>query len=576
MKCPAVYSITGLFNIDISRHLIAPFDALQNDSVRSVTILKPVRGGGSMVADMWVPWLVANDPGPLMWNMQTDKIAEDHAETRAMPILENCIPTRELFPKDRNKKRKTEVIFSNGMPIYIQGPSIGNLQSKGIRYLINDELWIWKPGRLADAKARTADFEEIQSSTILNVSQAGVEDDDLDVEWGASLQHEWLITCLSCGHKMVAKWSNFRADGSRWGVVWDDDETTRDARGEWVMSRVLESVRFECEKCGHPHSDTPRTRQEWNRLGEYRVMNPGANPRNHGYHWISVIHRNMTKLVEKFLRAKDAFSRGSIEPLKEFFQKEMAESWSEMAAFDPGKQTAAVYDVKSDWPEEKHRFLTIDVQQEGEFYYVLRAWSDKEARRLDYGHLFSFDAIEQKQAEFGVPANHVAIDSGYRTREVYSYCCKNGWTAFKGESVEHFTHSVRRGKLKDFVRRSYSTPAKGDPEAGKRRQGQRFCKLVRWSNPAIKDRLKRLRDGKGVKWQHTQTKESEDELEYERQMRAEYPVIKKDVNGRRSRSWTCPSGNNHFFDCEALQVLMATLFDMLTDNLEDAVNVDSE
>lgn len=522
-----------------------------------------------MVADIWVPWLVVNDPGPLMWNMQTDKIADDHSETRAMPILEDCKPTRDLFPKDKNKKRKNEIIFSNGMPIYIQGPSIGNLQSKGIRYLINDEIWIWKEGRLADAKARTADFEEIQSSTILNVSQGGFENDDLDVEWKSSTQREWLINCLKCGHKMVVKWSNFRDDGSRWGIVWDDDETTRDERGEWKMSRVLESVRFECEKCGHVHADSPKTRQEWNRLGEYRVMNPSGNPRNHGYHWPSMIHRNFAKLVEKFLLAKDAFKRGSLEPLQEFFQKEMAEPWSEMAAFEPESQSKAVYEVNSDWEEEKVRFLTIDVQQESEFYWVVRAWGMKESRRLGFGRAFGYAELAKVAEEFKVQPNHVLIDSGYDTKEVYFQCCRYGWIALKGEDLEFFQHSIKRQGRTEYVRRSYSPLAKGDPEKGGRHQGQRFCKLIRWAGPAIKDRMQRLRDGKGAKWHNALIKSKEEELDYERQLRSEYRAFSRDKNGRRKRIWKCPSGNNHYFDCEAQQVLGATLFDVLIDTLED-------
>jgi len=528
-----------------------------------------------MLADMWVPWLIANDPGPLMWNMQTDTIATDHAETRAMPIFENCKPVRDLFPKDRSKKRKTEVIFANGMPVYIQGPSIGNLQSKGIRYLINDEIWIWKAGRLADALARTADFEEIQSSTVLNVSQGGFEDDDLDTAWKSSTQHEWLITCLKCNHQMVVKWSNYRKDGSRWGIVWDDDETTRDSRGNWIMSRVMDSVRFECETCGHVHSDSPRTRQEWNRLGDYKVINPDGNPRVHGYHWPSMIHRNFKKLVEKFLRSKEALKRGSLEPLQEFFQKEMAEPWSEMAAFEPETQQVVEYDIKSDWEDEKYRFLTVDKQIEGEFYYVVRAWGIHESRRLDYGRVYSWADLERIQKEFKIQPNHVGIDSGYDTKEVYWYCCKNGWIALKGEDDESFTHSIKRGKKMDYVRRSYAPVAKGDPEKGGKHQGSRFCKMIRWSNPTIKNRLKRLRDGRGARYVNAPIKSEADELEYERQMRAEYPTFIKDRYGRKKLIWKCPSGNNHYFDCEGEQVLFATLADVLIDSIDEGESVDS-
>ena len=101
-------------------------------------------------------------------------------------------------------------------------------------------------------------------------------------------------------------------------------------------------------------------------------MNPDANPRVQGYHWPSMIHRNMAKLVEKFLSAKDSFNRGSRDPLEQFFQKEMAEPWSHMTAFDPTVSRNAEYDIKSEWPGEKRRFMTVDCQIENEFYSIIR------------------------------------------------------------------------------------------------------------------------------------------------------------------------------------------------------------
>ena len=45
VEMPAVLTVQGKFNPSISRHLIEPFHALQNDKIRRVVILKPTRGG---------------------------------------------------------------------------------------------------------------------------------------------------------------------------------------------------------------------------------------------------------------------------------------------------------------------------------------------------------------------------------------------------------------------------------------------------------------------------------------------------------------------------------------------------
>lgn len=66
-----------------------------------------------------------------------------------------------------------------------------------------------------------------------------------------------------------------------------------------------------------------------------------------------------------------------------------------------------------------------------------------------------------------------------------------------------------------------------------------------------------------------QIKTDEEELEYERQVRSERPKIKKDAQGRPKRVWVQSIKDNHYFDCECEQVVMATICDVLIDTLED-------
>src|SRR5687767_6392684 len=57
---PSRLTRTGAFEVDRSRQFVAPFDALQNDRIREVNILAPVRDGKTLIADVWLPWLVVN------------------------------------------------------------------------------------------------------------------------------------------------------------------------------------------------------------------------------------------------------------------------------------------------------------------------------------------------------------------------------------------------------------------------------------------------------------------------------------------------------------------------------------
>src|SRR5690349_6427542 len=63
---PAVLTRHGHFEFADSRHFLPIFDALQDDHVRQVSIRKPVRGGGTLISDIWHVWTRGTDPGPAM------------------------------------------------------------------------------------------------------------------------------------------------------------------------------------------------------------------------------------------------------------------------------------------------------------------------------------------------------------------------------------------------------------------------------------------------------------------------------------------------------------------------------
>jgi hypothetical protein len=624
---PSVFTINGGFNVQLSRHLIEPFEALHDDQVRSVTVVAPPRSGKSMLSDVLLPSIVRRDPGPVGVFMQSDPIAEAHFRTRILPILRECPGIKEMFPQ-RFKWR--EVIFSNGMPLYVSGPSIGNLQARGIRYLICDEVWIWPEGRLREAQARTRDYDKIGTSKKLIISQGGYVDDALDQEFKAGDGREWMVHCFKCGKYQLPKWTANREDGSRWGIVYDTPKLGRDDRRALseLRGQILPTLRFECQHCGHGHpvDQCERTQTEWNRLGKYEAQfdhtksaekiaesqerpSPRPSPQGEGerkpakgeakpakgskskeqeqgeesqakacttnakvsFHYPGIITRSWVEMATDFLAAMDAYKRGAIEPLQTFFQKDLAESWGIDRTLQADPMTQEKFDVSVKWESEYVKLFTMDVQ-ETHYWGLVHAWAKNgDTRRLWYGRLYSEAELKAKQAEFGVKSHHCLIDSGEgrSAREIYAMCCRNGWIALKGEDEEYFLHNVARaGEKPNYVRRSTSVPSKGDPEMGTAAQGARFAHLIRWSNPAIKERLKRIIDGRGSKWIIPAGGDAKAEEEYRTQMRAEYKKLTiNPTTGRRTYVWVCPSGNNHAFDCSCEQVVGATLLKILPDDV---------
>lgn len=563
IELPSELTITGKFNPQISRHFLEIFDALADDRVRSVTLMKPVGSGGTLIADIWTCWAIANDPGAFLAVFQDDAAAKDDCEDRLNPMLDHCRPIQALLSGNRHFHRTQEVKFSNGMPLYVRGPSLGNLQARRIRYLHLEETWMWPAGLRQEALGRIKDWEEIKMSKVFDVSQGGSSDDDLDKTFRDGDQREWHVPCLSCGKYAPAIWGGKRADGTRWGIVWDDNERTRDKHGEFLLNEVLPTVRWECPACGHPHLDGERTKTEWTRLGKYLAQNPKAPPDQVSFHFDALIVRNWAKQVRNFIEAVKAFRMGIQEPLVKIVQKDRARSWSEV--FEPGERRTETFELSS-VPAGGEKCITIDTQSEGVFPAMVCQWEPGKAYRLWSGYLYSEAEIEAKQEEFKIPAVHVLIDSGWgsTTRDVYRMAIRHKWIVTKGSDQESFTHYLpRKGGGKVRVEKCFKS-FHGDPELGKKGQGRTYALGIRWSNPTIKSRLRKLID-RGRWLEPNCDPEDPDYKEYQEQMRSErLVVISNKTTGRPRRIWKA-FGANHYWDDACQQVLFATIKGLLPD-----------
>lgn len=579
-ELPPTLTIRGAFSVDSSRHFIASFDALKDERVRQVVVRKPLRGGGTLISDVWHCWTRATDPGPAMAIFQSDKIATDHATHRLIWMMTHCECIKSLLSFDRHQLKNSEITFADGLPLYVTGPGINNLQTRGIRYMSISEAWIKDVGKMIEnAEGRLGDFKRIHSSKIFFDSQAGEENDQLDLRFNEGNQAWWNVQCQRCGEFMPPVWTGHREDGTRWGMRWDE---IRDERGNWNVAKAVETLRFECKFCGHPHTDSPRLKSEWNRTGKYVELNPNASPEKKSFHWSAMITDIWGQLAEKYLMAINAYKLGVITPLIEFFQKYMAEPKSEASIHTViASVPTAKYEINSDWPSETHRFLTVDVQ-EIEFWYIVRAWSKTgESRRIEAGRCNNWTDIEDVQKKHKIQDTHVFIDSGYRAREVYSKCCQHGswaqyrgmflwygWHPTKGDPEKSFRH-VFKGK-KDHVYRSYAPMKTVDAELGTEYQGIRQCQLIIYSDPMMQERMD-FHLKKGL--MQSPSTDTEMDRIYKKHIGSEFKKAKKnEFTGKVEMVYVCPSGENHLRDCEKQQMLAATLAEILPDaDLEPAV-----
>ncbi len=579
---PAVLTKTGLFDVSGSRHFIGPFEALQSDRVREVSLMAPVRGGKTLIADIAAPWAIANDHAATLRVMQSDEVSASHSELRAMPTALSVRAILDILPSDRHKIREQEIIFTNGLPLIICGPSIGNLQSRGFKWVICDEPWLYKQGILGQAKARLGDFVRTASSKFLCISQGGVEDDDWDVQWQSGERNEWHIQCAACGHYMMPEWSAYRPDGTRWGIMFDAEKTER---GRYNVKKAIETLRFECEKCSHAHPDSPATRSAWNATGRYQVIGD-ANDTRKSFHWTAVIDFPWAELLEEWLTARRASAKGNFEPTIQFVQKRLARPKSEKTVHEGALNFARARITDEKWEAGVLRAVTIDRQEEDTYWVTGRQWASEsgESRRLLFRKCFSEADIKAAVDEVGpskadiniggalVRVALVLIDSGFNPKGdqgVYAMCAKNGWIAARGDpNASFFWHEDSRKTstdrtIRERTQKAYAPWTWCDPGKGTSEYGRRRAPYLRFAPHALTDHMQELID-RGLWIEPEGDSETDMGREYERQMSSEHRA--KRVNKTTLREeffWKCPSGNNHARDCGKMQVLIAQALEIL-------------
>ena len=547
--------VPGRFRSDHSPWLREPLEALTDPAVRVISILAAIQCGKTSVGELGMSYIIANLPGPALWLDQTDEDARDQAESRLHKLFDECAPVRALYPRDRHKKKTATIHFANGMTLWVLGAhNRTNLQRRSIRWLIGDETWRWPPGHMAEAEARVTAFGWL--GKCLFMSQAGEDGDDTQRKFETTDQREWTFACPKCAHRQPFLWAN---------VEWS--KSARNDDGEWDFGEVRRTASLRCANCNHYFDDSDRTRWELNSTGLFVPQNPAASPENVGFHWNSLCAMSWGRLAELYLRAKAAARQGDITLLQQFYQKRLAlpwressedyrleiertgyrkgELWEDEAAFDKnGRIVPGPYEP--DKVAAPLRILTVDVQMD-HFFAVVRSWSALGSSRLLHNNrLATFEDIGELQAQFAIHPNLVFLDAGHAAYEVYRNCSLHGWTALIGDKRPTFVHRTKDGRS---IHRFYS------PRRKIVLGSHGSCSVFYWSNLNCKDILARLR--RNQRPENGPTWEVPDDIDddYLAQMESEIR-IKDNAKWRWKQVGDRP---NHYWDCEAMQIVAATM-----------------
>lgn len=501
---PPSYAIQGRFDCSISRPLMPVFDAIQNPSVRRVRFRKPPRYGGSMIADISIPWIICNDPGPILWNWQSDDDAKAHMKQKAWPLWKSCAPFKALLPADRHDKTTTEIYFG---PFFLisQGANLNNLQGVGARWVFNDELWlpVWQD-LYQHAVYRTRDYERAGKDKIVDVSQCGNVGDVEDRNWKTGSRSQWGYRGND-GKLHPLLFGGKREDGSRWGLVWADD-ARKD--GRWNKARAVETARYVAKDTGQVWIDDPKTIAEWNRDGGYIQTNEHASPANLSFSVNALLNRTFASLVEEKIDAMELASRGDMSAMRDFKQKAETEPWEEvhLTVEISTKTTGFKYADYADgqpWEREAFRTMQMD-RQHGIGKDVPHRWvevrafaANGDSRQLWFGRLETKEACRDLQLKLRVPDRCVWQDGRFERNEVFKECAEYGWMAVFGSDQNTWTHYQNRpGQEPLKLTQPYSPIQATDLGNG------RMAHYLHFNETYMSDILHNLVSGRGVLWEH--------------------------------------------------------------------------
>jgi phage terminase large subunit GpA-like protein len=603
IRLDATSPIQGPYEISNSPQLLDPLRAFQDEDVRMVTTIGPNQGGRTQAMLGGVLWAIVNRPGPMQWNTSKDETAGELAEQKFWPSAKSCAAVVAKMPahgtglgEGRHRERKRSVIFSDGMPLKIQGCSPANLEEKSIMTQFNDECYQWPVGRLEIAHIR-CNVAYAWNYKVWNGSVAGISGDDIDMLFRSGTWKEWHWKCVKCGHMQIPKWGK---PGKPGGIRWDRNERTRPNGREWDYREVKRTVRYQCFGCGHEYSDTPRSRRMLNEKAQYLSLNTGAENWHQSFRFniLSVNWPGITwgQWVEEFLKAVGQYKRyGNIEPLKKFWSRRMAESWDESRHLQlTSRVVVSDYNLKDHdykqekWGREVIRFMSIDKQQWGYPFVIRAVAANGDSRLVGVGVgestcLTSYEEIDIVAKEYSVQPQCVLIDSGYEAREVYAHAVKYGWTCMRGvDRVEPFKHyleildSVTKLIKKTAIELPYSAAQWADPFSGTEQQqlNRRFRvvapKLARrydWMNLHIKNLLSALKNGRALYWGVP----GDVGPDYMRQINSEVRHVILNARQRRTEWWSNTDAKgegtkrpNHAWDCEC-QIVVAMALQKLID-----------
>jgi phage terminase large subunit GpA-like protein len=567
----------GPWRTDRTPYLRAMMDAMGDDEVQEVIIMKTPQVGGSEGARNGVAFWVDQDPAPCLIVFATEPTAKENLAERIIPMI-NETPRLRQYITDNTRDLKISTITLRSMQIYAGWAGApASLATRPCRYVICDEVDKYPPfsGREADpvslAEARQRTYGHRRKLILISTptTKLGLIYQAFEGTAPAG-RLVFQLPCPHCQRYQQLRWQRLRwgtgATPTAGGPV-PDDEATRTAYATEVENHQV-PVWYACEACEAmiqmPERHEMLLAGRWvNGLGE--VYKRGTGQRRIAFHISSLYSPwvDWAQVVGKFLRSRsnhalmmDFMNAWLGEPFEEELNKVEASLFEEKA--NKGHPRGVV----PSWA--RYVVASADVGAR-DAWYVIRAWGPNyRSRLLDWGHVHSLDELQRTvlNTTFQVEGDLrraasvdlLVVDSG-GTFDVLDEHASRTDAVYKFSLRDPRRIAVLKGTIKGerpvTPRRVTYRPPNGDSPYDV------ILNLVNvhYYKDVLSERLRATLNGEEL-WQACQ---GIDDV-YCMHMTAEHRVLERE--GRKAKMVWRPLSKglpNHLWDCEVYQCAAADM-----------------
>jgi phage terminase large subunit GpA-like protein len=408
----------GRWRTERTPYLREIMDCLSATSVvEKVVFMKGAQVGGTEAGNNWLGYVIDNCPGPMLMVQPTVEMAKRNSKTRIAPLIEESPTLREKVRAPRSRDSGNSLLakeFPGGVVVMAGANSAAGLRSMPVRFLFLDEPDAYPgdvdgegdPCTLAEARTRTFSRRKVfYVSTPTLAGRSRIEREFLESD-----MRFFEVPCPLCGAHQQLVWEQMR---------WDDGRP--------------ETVRYECIHCGGQFEEHHKNRIL--AAGRWVPQNPEGKWR--GYH-ISSLYSPLgwfswKQCVESYLQAQK-----TDEAMRVFQNTILGLTYADTGE---APDWELLYGRREGYPlgqpPEPAVFLTagVDVQKDRVELEVV-AWGENlESWSIDYQVIHGDTAgdevwlalsqavVQEYSREDGLvlPIRMTAIDTGYRTQEVYRW-----------------------------------------------------------------------------------------------------------------------------------------------------------